>query len=345
MDGTIEDDDEDMSDSDDEGGSITQSGQKSKHKRRSKNDNQGRNFRCGCGKKYLSYPALYTHIKTKHNGVTPTGTNTSQFQTGRGRGRPRKIQTLVQDKEEQLKVQQQNQLINPSMKQMGLLSYLESHLTDEKLQREKDFLTCLNCVGGPTNPLEWFYERTDSSNSSDDDQLYNLVHDHNLLIQQSLRQLNIEAMKANVYKGTLYLANLTDEERGQLKIDQILAIFLIDMSEQVIVNFYKAVTVFVTLYRNCLNEIGWDQIANYKRLDLIESINQNEDSIIDSGLPIFTQVKDGDFIPQLSNEFILEYLPQKCNIFYRKLAVSLVEHLCRWLYNRKLTQLKISQNY
>jgi len=36
---------------------------KNKSKRRSKNDDQGRDFVCGCGKKYLSYPALYTHIK------------------------------------------------------------------------------------------------------------------------------------------------------------------------------------------------------------------------------------------------------------------------------------------
>ena len=80
---------------DDASHSHSQNGTKHKHKRRSKNDNQGRDFMCGCGKRYLSYPALYTHIKTKHNGVTPTGTNTSQFQTGRGRGRPRKILTLA----------------------------------------------------------------------------------------------------------------------------------------------------------------------------------------------------------------------------------------------------------
>lgn len=33
-------------------------------KRRSKNDNQGRDFKCKyCEKTYLSYPALYTHMK------------------------------------------------------------------------------------------------------------------------------------------------------------------------------------------------------------------------------------------------------------------------------------------
>lgn len=39
-----------------------------KRKRRTRNDEDGRNFSCNCGKSYLSYPALYTHIKTKHQG-------------------------------------------------------------------------------------------------------------------------------------------------------------------------------------------------------------------------------------------------------------------------------------
>jgi hypothetical protein len=42
--------------------------------RRSRKDIEGRDFVCGCGKKYLSYPALYTHIKTKHEGRQPEGT-------------------------------------------------------------------------------------------------------------------------------------------------------------------------------------------------------------------------------------------------------------------------------
>ena len=61
-----------------------------KQKRRSKNECYGRDYRCGCGKEYLSYPALYTHIKTKHDGKTPEGTNANQIQNGKGRGRPRK---------------------------------------------------------------------------------------------------------------------------------------------------------------------------------------------------------------------------------------------------------------
>ncbi len=77
--------------SEDQKGVSAQEDAKSKHKRRSKADNQGRDFTCGCGKKYLSYPALYTHVKTKHGGVTPSGTTAPVCATGRLRGRPKKV--------------------------------------------------------------------------------------------------------------------------------------------------------------------------------------------------------------------------------------------------------------
>lgn len=57
-------------------------GEHKRNKRRSKNETDGRSHSCKlCNKSYLSYPALYTHYKQKHNTC-----NTS----GRGRGRPKK---------------------------------------------------------------------------------------------------------------------------------------------------------------------------------------------------------------------------------------------------------------
>ena len=34
-----------------------------------------RKFICGCGKTYLSYPALYTHVKIKHDFIFPQGSS------------------------------------------------------------------------------------------------------------------------------------------------------------------------------------------------------------------------------------------------------------------------------
>lgn len=46
-----------------------------KQQRRTKTDFEGELIICGCGKVYLSYPALFTHIKTKHEGIVPEGTD------------------------------------------------------------------------------------------------------------------------------------------------------------------------------------------------------------------------------------------------------------------------------
>ena len=42
--------------------SLENQNKQTKQKRRSKNDFYGRDYVCGCGKTYLSYPALYTHF-------------------------------------------------------------------------------------------------------------------------------------------------------------------------------------------------------------------------------------------------------------------------------------------
>ena len=36
--------------------------------------NNERTYECGCGKSYLSYPALYLHLKLKHDGKHAEGT-------------------------------------------------------------------------------------------------------------------------------------------------------------------------------------------------------------------------------------------------------------------------------
>ena len=44
-------------------------------KKRVRSSEGERTYYCGCGKSYLSYPALYTHVKNKHEGTFPIGSN------------------------------------------------------------------------------------------------------------------------------------------------------------------------------------------------------------------------------------------------------------------------------
>jgi hypothetical protein len=63
-------------------------------KRRSKNDRQGRDYECDmCDKKYLSYPALYTHKKQKHS--TPDASTPKNAAPINRRGRPPKNENIT----------------------------------------------------------------------------------------------------------------------------------------------------------------------------------------------------------------------------------------------------------
>lgn len=116
-------------------------------------------------------------------------------------------------------------------------------------------------------------------------------------------------------------------------IDDALELYLIDLAERVIVNFYKLARMVVEILREWLNEMGWNKLANYKRIETG-----------DDELGTFTKVKSPSCIPEFLNDFITVYLPMKYNFINKNVAINLSEHLCKWLYNRNLTPFKISKN-
>ena len=59
-----------------------------KRKRRKKSEGGKREHVCGCGKAYLSYPALYTHVKQKHGGVPQAGGTKKSKPRGRPKVKP-----------------------------------------------------------------------------------------------------------------------------------------------------------------------------------------------------------------------------------------------------------------
>lgn len=83
-------------------------------------------------------------------------------------------------------------------------------MSEEKLLKERDILIRIKASGGPTNPLEWFTDQI----CYEEDMLYHQVSDCHQMVQQVLRQLNLENQRVQgVGKGTLYLAHLAEEEK------------------------------------------------------------------------------------------------------------------------------------
>lgn len=52
---------------------------------------------------------------------------------------------------------------------------------------------------------------------------------------------------------------MSDKDRNELKVDEIFALYLNNIAKKVNENFYKTVLTFTIMFRECLNEIGWQK--------------------------------------------------------------------------------------
>lgn len=162
-------------------------------------------------------------------------------------------------------------------------------LLNDKVQEELKLIKELKGIGGPTNPLEWFYNVSHlqfnltemaevaakqnlaslpSKKLTPDEQtklnehcseyvesLFPILHQmYTVKVPQLLKAQGIDITKSDKFaKGTMYLIYLYEEGRKAQNIDDILCLYLIDIAEKVLVNFYKLAACFIQLFRNCLN--------------------------------------------------------------------------------------------
>jgi len=61
---------------------------------------------------------------------------------------------------------------------------------------------------------------------------------------------------------------LTDQDRLTMLVDETFALYLSKISQKTNPSFYKTVMAFVILFRECLNEIGWQKRIESEQIDL-----------------------------------------------------------------------------
>ena len=167
-----------------------------RQKRRSKNDCIGRDYVCGCGKTYLSYPALYTHIKTKHNGKTPEGTNANQVQSGRGRGRPRK-NFLVDEGSLNRRKREINRKKNDGQNNelKDLLRKGNFNFEFYKF-REKKFFAVYKILDLVKNKKDLFFEDNESNNDNNNN-INDINNNNNNINEKDINDNNINNNNIN----------------------------------------------------------------------------------------------------------------------------------------------------
>ncbi|CAI2376399.1 unnamed protein product [Moneuplotes crassus] len=306
--------------------SLTMSG-KPRQKRRSKHDQAGRDFKCHyCENAYLSYPAMYTHMKTKHYYNGSGGNPDMIMTTGRGRGRPRKNFGKVTK-------------LNPE---------------------SDDYFKTMEKCGGPTDPLTGFEDclihvLKQLNKEEVDFSRYPLY--------ESLHKFSFERTPGNPEEEREKSAKLKDpaleieyekmgeEERNKLNCDDIFAVYLRQASQKVNESFYKLLLKFIIIYRECANKLG-PKLADSDDIDKSSVKNETTESSdkfersdkceIDYSQIDFCTVNNAEKIPEMCNELITVFMEDHSFGIDRADAIDMTRNLCSWLYTNSLTCSKLS---
>lgn len=141
-----------------------------------------------------------------------------------------------------------------------------------------------------------------------------------------------------------YTGELT---RDKISCDMAFGLFALYASKFVSKEFYEELIIFLALYRKAMDDKGWEKIEQIKAGNVTRVQNES-----------FCATQTAEFVPDISNTFILEYLPSIANprqvvanpeelrflgLDDQKLswAILLITQICHWLYLHGCTQAKL----
>ena len=281
-----------------------------KRERRTRDNDCDRHYSCGCGKTYLSYAALYTHTKMKHNGVLQKG---SQTASKRRQGKPRQNdQSSIQNNPNILKLHEFN----------------------------KEFDMFLGMI-----PEAMDHSKTKSSSAS-----FPISHFINestyLKIFESMSNLETEindCIEVNNYEN---LENMIFEflQNKNFTTIQIFALFLIYVNRFVSRAFFNDLCFFVVSYQLMLNKYGFTKL---REMGIVND-NKDEFCLTQSGefLPDFCNIYlvkyfSGAILNNevVRNQNLLTYFGIEDVKLLRVILTT--KQFCNWLSVMKFTKAKI----
>lgn len=135
-----------------------------------------------------------------------------------------------------------------------------------------------------------------------------------------------------------------DSDLKKTSVNKILANFLFMIGRHLTRDFYRELVFFLMMYRKALNELGWKKKSEWAGSE--EKSSQE-----------FCAVNNGEYAPDISNDFITEkwplYLSQASQAKFKvlgttgdaiKVTVFLTQHFCNWLNALRYTNSRLAIN-
>lgn len=123
-------------------------------------------------------------------------------------------------------------------------------------------------------------------------------------------------------------------------VDEIFALYLFRISQKVNEVFYKTVLTYAILFRECLNEIGWQKKVESEGL----KVEENTQLKVDMENLEFCLHNNAEHAPEICNEFVTVYMENKRQQveISKPDQIDLTINLCHWLFENQFTCSKLT---
>jgi hypothetical protein len=198
-----------------------------------------------------------------------------------------------------------------------------------------EYFTTPDKVGGPIDPLTHFYTVVKEELQMDPKyfRLYSF-----LKVFWILDGFAVEDPETLIPKRDYDELTAHDKEKC-MSWDEVFALYLREVSRIVNPNVYKDVLKFVLLYREWVNEFGWQ-----KKL-LYEGHNKSIDDMkAEYHFHDYSIWNNAEHMPEVANELIMEYIENRDKSFGLNMddCIDLVRNFTHWLFTSGFTSSKIS---
>jgi len=255
----------------------------------------------------MSYPALYTHKRNKHNIIPITGK-----------------QDIFKNKKE-VKSPNLGSVIAPKYRYSALETFddLSAILSSIKAVYSQVFEEIYMCKESLL-----FREGL----RVDDHEGFNLLLNYENKVKDSL-------VSGGNMEKILPCCSVRKEDDPVPKIDDVFISYMI--------NFFKVmgdstelnllVAKFFIVFREYLNITGWDYKKNFIKYEVSLPLAENGS---------YTQCNDCEDIPDLINNFLSVFIRMDKNMFNisMKELLDIIKNFCNWLFVNNLTNFKIAEN-
>ena len=123
-------------------------------------------------------------------------------------------------------------------------------------------------------------------------------------------------------------------------VDEIFSLYLYRISLKVNEIFHKTVLTYVILFRECLNEIGWQKKIESEGIKPEENPQFKQDMETKQ----FCLSNNAEHAPEICNEFVTVFMENKRGQFEisKPDQIDLTINLCHWLFENQFTCSKLT---